>query len=144
MDDLDKLESTVEKRVSSVLGKLESTTNEEISRLNANVKDVSSQVSDNLGKLESIVEERVKVILGGLGLPDKDDIDKLATELNKLSGKVAGLEKQLKDNAKAVAVKPVTAPVPKAASGMTVAEKKKAAEAISKMKPARKPETPAG
>jgi len=140
-NNLDKLEKTVEKRVSAVFDKLEASTNAEIRKLNSNVKDVSSQVSDNMGKLEKVVEERVKGALGGLGLPAKDDFGKLNAELNRLSAKVAELEKQLKDSAKPAQAKPVKAPAAKATGGMTAAERKKAAEAISKMKPAPKPET---
>jgi len=57
-----------------------------------------------------------------------------------LSMQVATLEKQLKAKAKSAASKPVAKKtlVPKAATSMTVADKKRAAEAISKMKPARK------
>jgi len=140
---LDKLETTLEKRVSDTFGALESTTNDEIKKLNAGIQDVSRQVSDNWGKLGSLVEDRVKVVLGGLGIPSTDDINQLAAGLKKLSAQVADLEKQLKTNAKTAQSKPATkkALAPKAATSMTVAEKKKAAEAISKMKPARKPET---
>lgn len=130
---LDKLETTLEKRVSGVFGKLEATTNEEIKKLNAGMKDVSRQVSENVDKLESIAEKRVKVAMDGLGLPRADDINKLMKELDKLSAKVAKLETQLKDNAKKSTARPA-----KATTGMTVAEKKKAAEVISKMKPAQK------
>ena len=140
---LDKLEKTVEKRVSTVFNKLEASTNAEIRKLNVNVKDVSGQVSDNMGKLEKVVEERVKGVMGGLGLPDKDDFGKLTAELNKLSAKVTELEKQLKEKAKPAKAKPVKAPAARAAGGMTAAERKQAAEAISKMKPAPKPETSA-
>jgi len=133
---LDKLETTVEKRVASVFDKLEASTSAEIRKLNSNMKDVTNQVSGNMGKLEKVVEERVKGALGGLGLPGKDDFGKLTAELNKLSAKVAELEKQLK-------AKPVKEPAAKATGGMTAAERKKAAEAISKMKPAPKPETAA-
>jgi len=140
MDDLNKLETTVEKRVSSVFDKLEATTNAEIKKLNANLKDVTSQVSGNVGKLEKLVEERVKGAMAGLGLPGKDDFAKLTSELNKLSAKVAELEKSLKENAK---TNPVAKPAAKATGGMTAADRKKAAEAISKMKPAPKQETTA-
>jgi len=140
-NNLDKLEKTVEKRVATVFDKLETSTNAEIRKLNSNVKNVSSQVSDNMGKLEKVVEERVKGTLAGLGLPGKDDFSKLTAELNKLSAKVTELEKQLKDNAKAEKAK--TGKAPAATGGMTAAERKKAAEAISKMKPAPKPETSA-
>jgi len=143
MDDLNKLQTTVEKRVTTLLGKFESSTNEEIRKLDANLKDVSSQVSKNVGKLEGVVEERVKAILGGLGLPDKDDIGKLSAELNKLSAKVTELEKKLKEEAKVAKAKPAKTPAPVTPAGMTADERKKAAEAISKMKPARKPETAA-
>jgi len=142
-ENLDKLEKTVEKRVSAMFDKLEASTNAEIRKLNSNVKDVSSQVSDNMGKLEKVVEGRVKGALGGLGLPAKDDFGRLTAELDRLSAKVAELEKQLKDNAKPAQAKPVKAPAAKATGGMTAAERKKAAEAISKMKPASKPETAA-
>ncbi len=142
---LGKLETTIEKRVSSMVGKLEAGTADEIKKLNAGVQDVSKQVSDNFGKLESVVEKRVKVALDGLGIPSADDFGKLATALNNLTAKVTELEKQLQDNAKTVTDKPKARPVkslaPKAPTTMTVAEKKKAAEAISKMKPAVKPET---
>jgi len=140
---LDKLEKTFEKRVSTVFDKLEASTNAEIKKLNTNVKDVSSQVADNMGKLEKVVEARVQDTLGGLGLPAKDDFGKLTAELNRLSAKVSELEKQLKDNAKPAKAKSVEAPAAKAKGGMTAAERKKAAEAISKMKPTSKPETAA-
>ena len=138
VENMGKLEATIEKRVTGVFGKLEATTTDEIKKLNAGMQDVSRQVNDNLGKLEGIVEERVKVVLGGLGIPSTDDISKLSAELKKLSMQVADLDKQLKATAKAVPVKSVSkkAVVPKAVTSMTVAEKKKAAEAISKMKPA--------
>jgi len=92
--------------------------------------------------LESIVEDRVKVVLGGLGIPSSDDINKLATELKKLSKQVADLDKKLNAKAKVAPKKPAAkkALTPKAGTTMTVAEKKKAAEAISKMKPAAKTE----
>jgi len=137
---LDKLEATIEKRVSGAFGKLEATTTDEIKKLNSGLQEVSREASANWGKLESVVEDRVKVALGGLGMPSADDINKLASELRKLSLKVTELEKQLKDNTKLAAAKPQKTLAPKAPSSMTVAEKKKAAEAISKMKPARKPE----
>jgi len=143
-DNLGKLETTVEKRVSSVVGKLEATTDAEIKKLNANLKDVSGQVSDNMGKLEKVVEERVKVALGGLGLPGKDDFAKLSRELDRLSNKVGELEKNLKASAKSTQARSVKKPAAKSTGGMTAEERKKAAEAISKMKPAPKPETPAG
>ena len=133
-DNLGKLETMIEKRVASVFGKLETSTAKEFKKLNADMADVSRQVTDNFGKLESVVEKRVRVILDGLGIPSPDDFSKLTTELNKLSMKVSELDKQLKDNAKAA----------KPATGMTVAERKKAAEAISMMKPANKPETAGG
>ena len=98
-------------------------------------------MTDNWGQLESVVEARIKAALDGLGLPSKDDIGQLASELNKLSSKVTELEKQLKQNAKPVTLKAEKALAPKAPTSMTVAERKKAAEAISKMKPAGKPET---
>jgi len=138
---LDKLEATLEKRVTGAFGKLEATTTDEIKKLNTGLQDVSREASANWDKLESVVEGRVKVALGGLGVPSADDISKLASELKKLSMKVTELEKQLKDNAKTAKAKPEKALAPKAPTSMTVAEKKKAAEAISKMKPARKPET---
>jgi poly(hydroxyalkanoate) granule-associated protein len=143
IENMGKLETTIEKRVSGALGKLEATTTDEIKKLNANMQDVSRQVSGNWGKLEDVVEERVKVVLGGLGISSSDDINKLAAELKKLSRQVADLEKQLKGNAKVVASKPSPekAIAPKPVTSMTVAEKKKAAEAISKMKPLIKPET---
>jgi len=143
VENLGKLETTIEQRVSGALGKLEATTSDEIKKLNSGVQDVSRQVTDNWSKLEDVVEERVKVVLGGLGIPSTDDISKLAAELKKLSTQVAGLEKQLKANTKAAPAKPAPkkALTPKAATSMTVAEKKKAAEAISKMKPASKPAT---
>ena len=138
---LGKLEATFEKRVSGVFGKLEAATTGEIRKLNSGLQDVSRQVSDNWGKLEGVVEARVKAALDGLGLPSKDDIGNLVKELNKLSSKVTDLEKQLKQNAKTVTVKAETSLAPKSPTSMTVAERKKAAEAISKMKPARKPQT---
>lgn len=143
VENLNKLETTIEKRVSGAFEKLEATTTDEIKKLNAGVQDVSREVSDNWGKLEGVVEERVKVVLGGLGIPSKDDINQLAVDLKKLSTQVANLEKQFKAKPKAAKSKaaPKKALAPKAATGMTVAEKKKAAEAISKMKPARKPVT---
>jgi len=143
-DNLGKLETMIEQRVASVFGKLEASTAKEFKKLNTDMADVSRQVTDNFGKLESVVEKRVRVILDGLGIPGSDDFSKLTTELNKLSMKVSELDKQLKDNAKAVAAKPEKSPAPKAATGMTVAERKKAAEAISMMKPANKPETAGG
>ena len=140
VENFGKLETTIEETVSGAFEKLETTTTEEIKKLNAGVQDVSREVSDKWGKLESIVEERVKVVLGGLGIPSTDDINQLATELKKLSTQVASLEKRLK--AKPATAKSKPAPkkalAPKAATSMTVAEKKKAAEAISKMKPAPK------
>ncbi len=146
IEDLNKLADSVQKvsRDSKEnLGKLEATTKTEFNKLNAGMQDVSRQVSANWGKLEDVVEARVKVVMSGFGISSSDDINKLATELNKLSRQVADLEKQLKDKTKAVASKPAPekAVTPKAAASMTVAEKKKAAEAISKMKPAHKPET---
>jgi poly(hydroxyalkanoate) granule-associated protein len=146
MEDLNKLSDSVQKvsrdSVES-LGKLEATTTGEIKKLNAGVQDVSREVSDNWGKLESVVEERVKVVLGGLGIPSTDDISQISAELKKLSTQVAKLEKQLKAKPQAVKSKPAAkkALAPKAATVMTVAEKKKAADAISKMKPVRKPAT---
>ncbi len=145
IEDLNKLADSVQKvsrDSKESLGKLEATTTTEFKKLNAGVQDVSRQLSANLGKLEGVVEERVKVVLAGLGISSSTDINKLATELTKLSRQVADLEKQLKDKAKAVASKPAPEKdlKPKAATGMTVDEKKKAAEAISKMKPASKPE----
>ena len=141
VENMGKLEATIEKRVTGVFGKLEATTTDEIKKLNAGMQDVSRQVNDNLGKLEGIVEERVKVVLGGLGIPSTDDISKLSTELKKLSKQVADLDKKLKATAKVAPVKSVSkkAVVPKAVTSMTVAERKIAAEAISKMKPASKP-----
>ena len=143
MEDLNKLETTIEKRVSGAFGKLEATTTGEIKKLNAGVQDVSREVSDNWGKLEGVVEERVKVVLGGLGIPSTDDISQISAELKKLSTQVAKLEKQLKAKPQAAKSKPAAkkALAPKAATVMTVAEKKKAADVISKMKPARKPAT---
>ena len=143
VESMGKLETTLEKRVSGAFGKLEATTTDEIKKLNTGIEDVSRQVSDNWGKLEGIVEDRVKVVLGGLGIPSKDDISKLATNLEKLSRQVADLDKKLNAKAKVVPAKPTAkkALAPKAVTSMTVAEKKKAAEAISKMKPASKPET---
>ena len=125
------------------MNKLEATTATEIKKLNSGVQDVSRQVTDNWGKLEGIVEERVKVVLGGLGIPSTNDINKLATQLEKLSRQVADLDKKLNAKAKVAPSKPAAkkALTPKAVTSMTVAEKKKAAEAISKMKPASKPET---
>jgi poly(hydroxyalkanoate) granule-associated protein len=140
-DNLGKLETMIEQRVASVFGKLEASTAKELKKLNADMADVSRQVTDNFGKLENVVEKRVRVILDGLGIPGSNDFSKLATELNKLSMKVSELDKQLKDNAKTVAAKSEKSLAPKAATGMTVAERKKAAEAISMMKPANKPET---
>ncbi len=139
---LAKLESTLDKRVSSVFSKLEATTTNEVKKLNNGLQDVTRQVSETMGSLEKVVEARVKLALDGLGLPSKNDISKLSAELGKLSLKVTQLEKQLKDSPKkatAKAEKKVLAP--KTPSGMTVVERKKAAEAISKMKPARNPET---
>jgi len=138
-----KLETTLEKRVADAFGKLEATTNDEIKKLNTGVQDVSRQVSDYRGKLEGIVEDRVKVVLGGLGIPSKDDISKLAGNLEKLSRQVADLDKKLNAKSQAVPAKPAAkkALTPKAVTSMTEAEKKKAAEAISKMKPASKPKT---
>ncbi|MGB7453101.1 MAG: phasin family protein [Lysobacterales bacterium] len=143
VESVGKLEAKVEKRVSDTFAKLEATTTGEIKKLNDGVQDVSRQVSENWGKLESVVEERVKVVLGGLGIPSSDDISKLATELKKLSSQVAALDKKLNAKAKVAPKKPAAkkALTPKTATTMTVAEKKKAAEAISKMKPANKPET---
>lgn len=142
-ESLGKLENTIEKRVSDTLGKLETTTNDEIKKLNTGVQEVSRQVSDNWGKLESLVEDRVTVILDSLGIPSSEDINKLTTELKKISMQVLDLEKQLNAKAKLVPTQPAAKKVltPKAATSMTVAEKKKAAEAISKMKPAHKPGT---
>jgi len=137
---LGKLETTMEQRISGAFGKLEATTADEIKMLKAGMKDVSRQASDNWSSLESVVEERVKVALGGLGIPSTEDISKLAKELKNLSMKVNELEKQLKDNAKIVKTQPEKSLAPKAPTSMTVAEKKKAAEAISKMKPVLKPE----
>jgi len=143
MEDLNKLETTIEKRVSGAFEKLEATTTGEIKKLNTGMQDVSRQVADNWSKLEGVVDNRVKVILGGLGIPGKDDISKLAAQLDKLSRQVADLEKKLNANMKPVPAKPAAkkALAPKAVTSMTVAEKKKAAEAISKMKPASNPET---
>jgi poly(hydroxyalkanoate) granule-associated protein len=143
VENLGKLETTIEKRISGAFEKLEATTNEEIKKLNNGMQDVNRQVSDKWGKLEDVVEARVKVVLGGLGVPSSDEINKLATELTKLSAQVAGLEKQLKATAKVSPAKPSAkkALAPKAATSMTVAERKKAAEAISKMKPAPKSAT---
>lgn len=144
LDDLNKLESQVEKRISSVFGKLEATTNEEIRKLNANVKDVSSQVSADISKFEGLVEERVKKVIGSLGLPARRDFDKLGAELNKLAATVADLEKKLAKDVKTPQSKPASPSETKAKGGMTAAERKKAAEAISKMKPASKPGTTDG
>ena len=140
---LDKLETKVNQQVAGALGKLEANTTEEVKKLNTGLRDMSRQVSDNWGKLEGVVEKRVKVVLGGLGMPSARDIDKLSAELNKLSQQVAGLEKQLSAKAKVTPAKPAAkkALAPKATTSMTVDEKKRAAEAISKMKPAHKPET---
>lgn len=142
MDDLVKVEAKINKQVSGAFEKMEANTTEEVKKLNNGLQDVSRQVSDNLGKLESTVEKRVKVVLGSLGVPSSADIDKLSTELKKLSQQVSGLEKQLKAKAKAAPAKPAPkkALAPKATTSMTVDEKKRAAEAISKMKPANKPE----
>jgi poly(hydroxyalkanoate) granule-associated protein len=139
---LDKVEANINKQVSGAFEKMEANTTEEVKRLNNSLQDMSRQVSDNLGKLESMVEKRVKVVLGSLGVPSADDINKLSTELKKLSQQVSGLEKQLKVKTKVTPVKPAPkkALAPKATTSMTVDEKKKAAEAISKMKPANKPE----
>lgn len=147
VESMTKLESTLEKRVSGAFDKLEATTTDEIKKLNTGMQDISRQVTDNWGKLEGIVEDRVKVVLGGLGIPSANDMSKLATELEKLSRKVTALDKKLNAKAKAAPAKPAAKPVakkaltPKAATTMTVAEKKKAAEAISKMKPVGKPVT---
>jgi poly(hydroxyalkanoate) granule-associated protein len=143
VENLKKAETTIERRISGGLGKLEATTTGEIKKLSTGLQDVSRQVTDNWRRLEGVVEERVKVVLGDLGIPRTDDINKLAAELKKLSAQVADLDKQIKAKAKVVASKPEPkkALTPKATTSMTVAEKKKAAEAISKMKPARKPET---
>ncbi len=143
VENLGKLETTIEDHVSGVFGKLEATTTEEIKKLNTGVQDVSRQVTDNWGKLEGVVEEQVKVVLGGLGIPSTDDISKLATQLEKLSRQVADLDKKLNAKSKAAPAKPAAkkALTPKAATSMTVAQKKKAVEAISKMKPASKPKT---
>jgi len=143
VESIGKLESTLEKRVSGAFDKLEATTTDEIKKLNTGVQDVSRQVSDNWGKLESVVEDRVKVVLGGLGIPSSDDISKLAANLEKLSRQVADLDKKLNAKVKVAPKKPAAkkALTPKAVTSMTVAEKKKAAEAISKMKPATKPKT---
>lgn len=140
---LEKLENRVNQEVSGAFEKLEANTSKEINKLNTGMQDVSRQVSDNWGKLEGVVENRVKVVLNGLGIPSAGDIDKLSAELQKLSQQVAGLEKELKAKAKAAPAKPAPkkTPVKRATTSMTVEEKKKAAEAISKMKPARKPET---
>ena len=83
------------------------------------------------------------MVLGGLGIPSTDDISQISAELKKLSTQVAKLEKQLKAKPQAAKSKPAAkkALAPKAATVMTVAEKKKAADAIGKMKPARKPAT---
>ena len=142
MDDLVKVETKINKQVSGAFEKMEANTTEEVKKLNNGLQDMSRQVSDNLGKLESMVEKRVKVVLGSLGVPSSADIDKLSTELKKLSQQVSGLEKQLKAKAKAAPAKPAPkkALAPKATTSMTVDEKKRAAEAISKMKPANKPE----
>lgn len=142
MDDLVKVEAKINKQVSGAFEKMEANTTEEVKKLNNGLQDMSRQVSDNLGKLESTVEKRVKVVLGSLGVPSSADIDKLSTELKKLSQQVSGLEKQLKAKAKAAPAKPAPkkALAPKATTSMTVDEKKRAAEAISKMKPANKPE----
>jgi polyhydroxyalkanoate synthesis regulator phasin len=139
---LDKVEAKINKQVSGAFEKLEANTTEEVKKLNNGLQDMSRQVSDNLGKLESMVEKRVKVVLGSLGVPSSTDIDKLSTELKKLSQQVSGLEKQLKAKAKAAPAKsaPKKVLAPKATTSMTVDEKKRAAEAISKMKPANKPE----
>lgn len=139
---LDKLENKVSKEVSGAFGKLEATTTEEIKRLNSGVQDVSREVSDNWAKLEGVVEKRVEVVLGGLGIPSVKDIDNLSAELKKLSRQVTSLEKQLNAKAEATPAKSASkkASPPKARTSMTVDEKKKAAEAISKMKPASKPE----
>ena len=143
VESMGKLESTIEKRVSGAFEKLEATTTDEIKKLNTGVQDVSRQVSDNWGKLEGVVEDRVKVVLSGLGIPSSDDISKLAANLEKLSRQVADLDKKLNAKAKVVPAKPAAkkALAPKAVTSMTVAEKKQAAEAISKMKPASKPKT---
>ena len=142
VESVGKLEAKVEKRLSDTFGKLEATTNGEIKKLNDGVQDVSRQVSANWDKLESVIEERVKVVLGGLGIPSSDDINKLASELKKLSNQVAALDKKLNAKAKVAPKKPAAkkALTPKTTTTMTVAEKKKAAEAISKMKPVSKTE----
>ena len=141
VESIGKLETTIEKRVSGAFEKLEATTTDEIKKLNTGVQDVSRQVTDNWSKLEGVVEAQVKVVLGGLGIPSTNDINKLATQLEKLSRKVADLDKKLNAKAKVVPAKPAAkkALAPKAVTSMTVAEKKKAAEAISKMKPVGKP-----
>ena len=148
-ENLGKLEKVLEKRVSGLISGIESATSAEFKKVNSDLQDVSRQVTDNWGKLEDVVEARVTKVLGGLGLPSNDDISKLSAELKKLSTQVASLEKQVKAGAavkakaKPAARKPaVKKPlVPKAETRMTVAEKKKAADAISKMKPASKPVT---
>ena len=135
-ENLGKLESAFEKRVSGAIGNLEAVTGDEFKKLSSGMQDVARQVTENWDKLESVVEARVAEVMGGLSIPSTDDTNRLAAELKKLSTQVSNLEKQLKANAKVKAVvrKPAAT---KAATSMTVAEKKKAAEAISKMKPAR-------
>ncbi len=143
-ENLANLDQAIEKRVSTMFGKLETTTNSEIKKLNSGVQDVSRQVAQNLGKLEGVVEKQVIQILNGLGLPSRDDIQKLSTEMQALARQVAALEKNMKVPVKkATARKPAKGKVlaPKATTTMTVAERKKAAEAIARMKPAPKAET---
>ena len=144
-ENLGKLEKMIETRIKGLIGNLESATSEEFKKINSDLQGVSNQVTDNWGKLEDVVEARVTKVLGGLGLPSNDDINKLSVELKKLSTQVAALEKQVKAGATAKAKtsakrKPAAKKVlvEKADTTMTVAEKKKAAEAISKMKPAKK------
>lgn len=145
IDDLNKLAASMQKvsrEAAQNLGKLEASTADEIKKLNTGMQDVSRQASGNWNKLESLVEARISEVLGGLNIPSTDDTSRLAAELKKLSIQVADLEKRLKANAKAAAAKPVarkTVAV-KAETRMTVAETKKAAEVISKMKEAIKPE----
>jgi len=142
---LSKMEQTFEKRVADVFGKFEATTNDELKKLHSGVQDVTRQVNDNWGKLEGEIDKRVAKVMGGLKLPSANETKKLTADLKKLSTQVAALEKQLKANAKVKPAPRKAAPkkalAPKAETKMTVVDKKKAAEAISKMKPVSKPAT---
>jgi hypothetical protein len=128
-----------------VFGKFEANTNDDLKKLHSGVQDVSRQVNDNWEKLEGVVDKNVTKVMGGLNIASTDETKKLAAELKKLTRQVTALEKQLKANAKVKPAPRKAAPKKaletKAETKMTVAEKKKAAEAISKMKPVSKPAT---